>query len=211
MSWLYCFGKAHNLKGNMTPEVLRMRKRARFINGIKDIIDYIDIDNIIMVEVGCYTGESTKLFADCHKVKTIYCVDQWVEGYDDLDGASSSNMVLVEQEFDKRINNIDKCIKIKSNSVGAAAKFETESLDFVYIDAMHTYDGVKSDILAWKPKIKKGGYIGGHDYPNPSRPRRPRRGGRFGVGQAVDEFFGKPERIFQDSSWIVKLTDKELL
>ena len=53
---------------------------------------------------------------------------------------------------------------IKMESVEAAKLYEDESLDFVFIDAAHDYQNVKNDILAWYPKIKIGGKLGGHDY-----------------------------------------------
>lgn len=56
-------------------------------------------------------------------------------------------------------------------------------LDIVYIDCQHAYLNVKDDIKNWKPKIRKGGILAGHDYnpwgvPNAS-----------GVAKAVDEAF----------------------
>jgi hypothetical protein len=54
-----------------------------------------------------------------------------------------------------------------------------EELDFIFIDALHTYDGVLSDLKNWYGKIKEGGIISGHDYNHPNFP---------GVTRAVDEF-----------------------
>ncbi|MBT5491708.1 class I SAM-dependent methyltransferase, partial [bacterium] len=39
-----------------------------------------------------------------------------------------------------------------------------QTLDFIYIDANHTYESAKEDIQLWYPKIKVGGMISGHDY-----------------------------------------------
>lgn len=36
-------------------------------------------------------------------------------------------------------------------------------LDFVFIDADHTYEGVKRDIELWEPKVHENGLIIGHD------------------------------------------------
>ena len=37
------------------------------------------------------------------------------------------------------------------------------SLDFIFIDADHTYESVKKDIELWTPKVKHEGIILGHD------------------------------------------------
>lgn len=39
-----------------------------------------------------------------------------------------------------------------------------DSLDFVFIDADHSVEGVSEDILHWVPKIKPGGVLSGHDW-----------------------------------------------
>ena len=39
----------------------------------------------------------------------------------------------------------------------------SESLDFIFVDAAHTYDAVVEDIKLWEPKVRKGGLVSGHD------------------------------------------------
>jgi hypothetical protein len=67
--------------------------------------------------------------------------------------------------------------------------------DFIYIDGLHTYEGVKNDIKNFLPLVKKGGVIGGHDYTN----QIPHL---VGVYEAVNEMFGQPDKVFGDNSWI---------
>ena len=52
----------------------------------------------------------------------------------------------------------------RMTSLEAVKKFADESLDFIFIDAEHTYEGVKEDLNAWYSKIKQGGLISGHDF-----------------------------------------------
>jgi hypothetical protein len=40
------------------------------------------------------------------------------------------------------------------------------SLDYVYIDADHSYKSVQEDLIAWYPKVKVGGLFAGHDWWN---------------------------------------------
>ena len=49
-------------------------------------------------------------------------------------------------------------------SLAAAPEVPDGSLDFCYIDANHRYFEVAQDIRAWRPKVRPGGIICGHDY-----------------------------------------------
>ena len=39
-----------------------------------------------------------------------------------------------------------------------------KSVDFVFIDAEHTYDACWADMKAWYPVIRSGGILSGHDF-----------------------------------------------
>ena len=49
-------------------------------------------------------------------------------------------------------------------SVPAYVDYETEDIDFVYIDGNHTLFHVIQDLTYWSPVVRKGGIIAGHDY-----------------------------------------------
>ena len=92
--------------------------------------------------------------------------------------------------------NYENIHKVKKSSVEASKDFKDGSLDLVYIDAAHDYESVKQDILTWLPKIKKGGFIAGHDY---------RYDPNIGVYNAVNDIFVNDYKIisFPDSSFII--------
>jgi predicted O-methyltransferase YrrM len=124
------------------------------------------------VEVGTQRG----LFAREIKYDgEIICVDIWED----------------EDIFQEALNNLPNCTLYRIDSLSASKLFEDESLDWVYIDADHTYDGVKADLNAWIPKVRKGGLVMGHDYFNGEY-----KGINFGVKKAVDEL--KKELKFLD-------------
>ena len=52
---------------------------------------------------------------------------------------------------------------IKKKSVDATDQLANESLDFVLVDGDQTEDSIHNDIELYYPKIKKNGYIFGHD------------------------------------------------
>jgi predicted O-methyltransferase YrrM len=78
-------------------------------------------------------------------------------------------------------------------SLTAAERVEDASLDFVFIDADHSYEACLADIKAWIPKVRAGGLICGHDFGHPRLP---------GVEQAVREYFGKDFGKEERHDWI---------
>jgi predicted O-methyltransferase YrrM len=49
-------------------------------------------------------------------------------------------------------------------SVEIAQRFRDGSLDAVFIDGDHGYAACAADIAAWRPKVRAGGIVAGHDY-----------------------------------------------
>jgi hypothetical protein len=86
---------------------------------------------------------------------------------------------------------------IKDTSLNAKDSFINNSLDFVMLDAGHSYQDVSNDINAWFYKVKPGGIIAGDDYIKEFK----------GVVNAVDEYFyGHVNRIQNEfkSAWFKK-------
>jgi hypothetical protein len=127
------------------------------------LLEKIEGNELTLVEIGSFMGESMEIFARSGKFKKIYCVDPWKNGYDLTDG-SSHIVESAESSFDVRHANYNFVEKIKLESLVASEKFADESIDMIYIDGNHQPDMVKKDILSWYPKVKKGGYICGHDW-----------------------------------------------
>ena len=75
----------------------------------------------------------------------------------------------------------DRARIIRKTSLDVAPLIGNGDLDFVYIDALHTYHDFMLDLLLWLPKVRVGGIISGHDYH--SRQRR-----NIGVRFAVDDY-----------------------
>jgi predicted O-methyltransferase YrrM len=158
---------------------------------LEEMIQQIE-NRSIMVEIGSYLGESTMIFAKYFD--KVISIDPYVDNYDPNDIACSFEpFELVYQQFLKNISEFSNIQHIRKTS--DAAYKDIETIDFVYIDGLHTYDQVKKDISNYMPKIKKDGYIGGHDY-HPVW---------LGVMRAVEESIGMPDKVFADFSWIKKI------
>ena len=82
---------------------------------------------------------------------------------------------------------------LRATSIEAAAHFDDESLDLVFIDAAHDYESVRADIAAWQPKLKSNGILAGHDY---SRPWPE-------VVSAVEEEFGERTSVY-GACWYIE-------
>lgn len=73
------------------------------------------------------------------------------------------------REFMEKINTRkDRVTVYRMTTTEASKLVEDESLDFVFIDACHSFDCVVEDIHNWEPKVRKGGMVIGHDWPWPS-------------------------------------------
>lgn len=52
---------------------------------------------------------------------------------------------------------------LKGDSTAMAACLDDGALDFAFIDASKSPGKYEADVLAWLPKVKRGGFISGHD------------------------------------------------
>jgi hypothetical protein len=167
---------------NIVTEMRRLRRRHHIPAFLKK-----HGLNSTICEVGVYRGENLKQLLACAS-GTVYAVDPWMSSKDpkvtggketqaDMDAMYQSVLALEEQHLSK-----PTLIVLRMTSEQAATKINTP-LDFVYIDACHSYEAVKADIGLWWPKIRPGGILSGHDYVTHKS-----IGFEFGVVQAVDQF-----------------------
>ena len=125
------------------------------------------------VEIGSWKGKSSSYMAveivNSGKNIRFDCVDTWGGSLEHQPGGSHVDQFVVDGTlFNHFVENMKpvegRYTAVKNTSVEAAKIYTDASLDFVFIDAAHDYDSVKADIQAWLPKVKLGGWIGGHDY-----------------------------------------------
>lgn len=133
--------------------------------------------------IGAEIGVERAVFSQ-HIAKTstkLYCVDAWkaYPGFREHVSQTEQDTFFVQaQERMKDFN----CEFIRKFSQDAVKDFQDESLDFVYIDANHSYENTRDDIREWSKKVKKGGIVSGHDYVE-----KKGKDYTYGVIQAVNE------------------------
>lgn len=156
----------------------------------------------LLVEVGSFAGESTNVFlqAGLH----VHAIDPWDNASRDrlnegclrynADHHWAFDMNEAEQRFDRLLEQYPKRLtKRKGYDWQFTELYPEACLDAVYIDSVHTYGEVRAAISRWRPKIKPGGHLCGHDYAD----------GFPGVVQAVDELCNQPDLVLGDTSWLV--------
>jgi hypothetical protein len=130
------------------------------------------------------------------KVKLL-CVDVWPSTYVHNDNSG----IVIEAPFETFLANVRQAdllpwiVPIRQPSL-AAAQFIRNDLACVWVDAEHDYENCKADILAWLPKVKRGGIIAGHDWDDIDFP---------GVSKAVKEIFPADRIRIMNRSWVVEV------
>ena len=117
---------------------------------------------LIGAEIGVNKGYNATYICNIIQPKLLYLIDPWNNFFDPASGE-----IIGEAQYimTRELLQLFNCCKIiRNTSFNAAQNIKNESLDFVYIDADHSYNAVLSDMILWYPKIRKKGIISGHDF-----------------------------------------------
>ncbi len=159
-----------------------------------DLYDYI-ADNVApnstLVEVGTWLGKSANYlvtkFKELKKGVNFITVDTFKGTEDEalhqnIVGAFNGDIFYEFIDNTVLSDNYGLFNIIKDTSKNAANQFSNSSIDYIMLDAGHSFEDVTNDIKTWYNKIKPGGIISGDDY-----------GGSYfpGVTKAADEYFYK--------------------
>lgn len=156
-------------------------------------------------ELGVLRGDTFLYLLRQHSYLSMIGVDTWAPDYSKEDLRAEGGRTYAEHPLEGYYNAIRAVITSngwggraklhRATTTAAARRVKNASLDFVFIDADHTYEGVLADIDAWQRKVRPGGMLLGHDYSPDAFP---------GVVKAVSESFGLVDR-FDDNVWGVRL------
>lgn len=152
-----------------------------------EVLDRLPHHEATLVEVGVWRGALAARLLDARPRLQLVLVDPWLSGANNPAwGASGAQLADCPQaEMEAIYHGVleivrphgDRVRMLRMPSVAASTEVADGSCDAVFIDADHSREAVTADILAWWPKVRAGGWIGGHDYDYPRFP---------GVRAAVD-------------------------
>lgn len=139
------------------------------------------------VKEGRFTNHLLSTFPTLHMI----AVDLWdiQPGNDSKEGGETYEDWDNESYYKNfcgvmKSNYLMECRVLRMYTHEAAKLVKDNSLDFVFIDADHSFEGVSRDIQDWKSKVKEDGVILGHDYSWPS------------VQKAIKQEFNDPSKVF---------------
>jgi hypothetical protein len=169
-------------------------------------------DGATFVEVGTALGRSLAFLVQAiqrsGKKIRVYAVDHWPEtlpegwGWENYplvkslcaegEGPAVAFRKLMAQHCPGWEEHVALLVGTSEEGARRFADLDVKA-DLVFIDADHSYAMVKRDIEVWRPHVKPGAVLAGHDH-----------AANFpGVVQAVSEAF--PDRAVRRTSWWVRL------
>ena len=154
----------------------------------REILSRLPEGAITGVEIGVFAGQLSERLLASRPDMTLHMVDSWGDYESSLEESGDYHATLTEEwqesyyEMTKSAvaSFAPRAIIHRKKSVDAAGDVD-DGLDFIFIDADHSYEGCYSDIKAWSSKVRTGGLLCGHDYDNTDYPQ-------WGVKRAVDEY-----------------------
>lgn len=175
-------GEAWGIFTHMTPEerlllytlALRQRKGA------------------VLVEVGSYLGASACFLAaaagELGEGAAVHCVDTWHN-----DAMSEGSRDTWNEFHSNTRRHSSAIVAHRGLSVEVARSFDRE-VDLLFLDGDHSYEGCRSDVLAWLPRVRRGGVLVLHDF-----------GWAEGVQRVVSELImparSGPGHVLQNTFW----------
>lgn len=142
-------------------------------------------DNKTIAEVGVFLGDNSITLRDTFKPSKLYLVDTF-----DVDGHIIQNRLQCSDCNTHFQYVIDRFKDIKEIEICRGCSWDQlellpdDSIDYMYIDADHSYESVCKDIAVAYKKIKNNGIIQFNDYTTSTFNALH----RYGVLQAVNEF-----------------------
>ena len=137
-------------------------------------------ENSVGCELGVFEGDFSKILIQSNKFTKLFLVDVFSGKASNFCKVYEDSSVL-ENQVKNRFKEYSYVEVIKNDSLSFLKSIPDNSLDFIYIDTVHSYDQTQKELQESYRTIKNGGLICGHDYCEMFS----------GVIQAVQEFISQ--------------------
>jgi predicted O-methyltransferase YrrM len=122
---------------------------------------------MVIVEVGSWKGGSTAVLAHVARAHggRVFAVDHWRGNLGVLHHAQARELDVLSI-FRRNLRALglgDVVHPLVMPSAVAAGLFPDATADLVFIDGDHRYHAVRDDLKHWRPKLRRGGVLCGHD------------------------------------------------
>jgi predicted O-methyltransferase YrrM len=113
-----------------------------------------------LAEIGVWQGGTTaRLRAAMAPAATLFAVDPFPKGRLGF----STQRAIATREVAKIANGRVVWIRQTAAEASRDPVVRSGGFEFVFLDALHTYDGLREDWEAWSPLVANGGVIAIHD------------------------------------------------
>lgn len=153
-----------------------------------DLLRLLDTQTV-GAELGVCDGEFSQKILDIVGPRRLYLVDIWRHidlGYPDGLMTNDNKQTARYRRVIGRYLDDDRVRVVRDYTTALAELLPAHTLDWIYIDADHSFRGCYGDLGAAKTLVKANGYILGHDY---------NQAEHYGVIEAVDRFVAENNYI----------------
>lgn len=120
-------------------------------------------DNSVGCELGIFEGDFSDVLIQSNKFTRLFLIDIF-DGTAFNFGKVYNNASILENHVKNRFKQYDYVTVIKNDSLSFLRSMQNNSLDFIYIDTVHSYDQTQKELEESYRVIKNNGLICGHDY-----------------------------------------------
>lgn len=159
----------------------------------EDMIRDLIPKNTVGCELGVFAGDFATFLFYSLCPQTLYLIDGWdlcgdtlCSGDQNGNGSRSLSAKMLYELVVDRFSQYNTVHVWKGWTHEKILDIPDATLDWIYIDADHSYEGCLRDLELSISKIKPNGFIMGHDYEINKAKCKP--DWEFGVGKAVDQF-----------------------
>jgi hypothetical protein len=125
---------------------------------------FCELNLKIGAEIGVEQGAFSESLCQNNPHVKHFAIDPWKAYHGYRDHVNQEKLNRFFEATKERLLSKYDCIIMREFSLDIVKTFKDESLDYIYIDANHTFQNFTNDLCEWSKKVRVGGIISGHDY-----------------------------------------------